>query len=806
MTRDNVADIKQDAAGRWPEILRAVLGWNEELTDGRNHPCPMCGGTDRFRFSDLDGDGSVFCNQCFRDGGDGFATIMWALGIDFTEAKAAVAEYLGQPGGDGKLTGRALGWGDEIGGKPKPNGKPKIVATYDYRAENGDLLFQVCRTDPKSFRQRKPKPGGGWDWRVKGVRVVPYRLPELLAEPDRPVVVVEGEKDVDALAAIGLLATCNPGGALKWTCEHAEFLRGRRVVILPDNDTVGCQHAEAVATTLRGLAASVRIVNLPGLAPKGDVSDWLDAGGTKEQLVALIQAAPDWKPAVEPWPELERFEDANLPDFPTAALPAVLRQWVEAEAHATQTPPDLAGLLALAVLSSILARRVEIEPRPGWREPVNLYVAILLEPGNRKSAVFADALKPLREIEAEEIEQARPSVARLQSDRRQREARLKRLEKLACDKNDLEAGQEACELAEELALEPEPALPRLLVDDATGEKLGMMLAEQGGRIASMSPEGGVFDLMAGLYSKSGMPQFGVYLMGHAGDDLVIDRVSRQSIRVERPALTCAYTIQPAVIAGLAEQPAFRGRGMLARYLYVDPASPIGRRKVAMPPVPDAIREAYRQAARTLEMDCRNIPDGFGCFTLRLSPEAEADLRRWEQEIENELADGGELEAMRDWGGKLAGATLRLTAVLHCVEHGLTGEVAPETLAAAIEIARFLIPHAEAVLNLMGNAGGGSSDAQYVASWIERHGRQEFTKREAQQHGRRRFPHADDIDPALTELVRRGYIRLQPVKAGGPGRPPSPTYEVSPKVETGNSENIESAFQQNENAKREHVTI
>ena len=92
-----------------------------------------------------------------------------------------------------------------------------------------------------------------------------------------------------------------------------------------------------------------------------------------------------------------------------------------------------------------------------------------------------------------------------------------------------------------------------------------MLAEQGGRIASMSPEGGVFDLMAGLYSKSGMPQFGVYLMGHAGDDLRVDRISRKGEHVKRPALTMGLAIQPTVLEGLLENSAFRGRGLLARF-------------------------------------------------------------------------------------------------------------------------------------------------------------------------------------------------------------------------------------------------
>jgi hypothetical protein len=705
-------------------------------------------------------------------------------------------------------------------GKAMANGKPRIIASYDYRDEAGELVFQVVRYEPKDFRQRRPKPGGGWDWSVKGVRAVPYRLPELLAEPARPVFVVEGEKDVDNLARIRVLGTCNAGGAGKWTAEHAQHLRGRRVFILADNDEPGRKHALQVAATLQGIAASVRIVELPGLPAKGDVSDWLATGGTREKLAELVKVAPECNAAAEPWPEIVSFDAVDLPEFPTHALPRALNRWVDAESHATQTPADLAGLLALAVCSATIARRVMVEARPGWREPTNLFVAALLEPGNRKSAVFADAMRPLRELEAELIEVARPTVAREQSDRRQSEARLRKSEKLAAEKGDADARHEAGNLAAELAEQPEPVLPRLIVDDATAEKLGMMLAEQGGRIASMSPEGGVFDLMAGLYSKSGIPQFGVYLLGHCGDDLVTDRVSRKSVRVERPALTCAYAMQPAVIEGLAENAAFRGRGLLARFLYAAPQSWIGRREIAPEPVSDAVKEVYRQTVRTLanvDTDC----------TLELDAEASAVLQEWEAEIESMLGDGGQMEIMRDWGAKLAGATLRLAAVLHCVEYGAAGYIGVVTIRAAVELARYLVPHAEAVLNMMqAKEASGDDDARYVLRWIERHGRREFTKRDAQQHGKRRFPKADDIDPALAELTRRGYIRLRPLDGVGPGRPPSPSYEVNPaafanadpekhshnshnssaRPEAGDSENIESALGQSENANRVTVTI
>jgi hypothetical protein len=655
-------------------------------------------------------------------------------------------------------------------------GKPQIVATYDYRDERGELLFQVVRYEPKGFRQRRPKPGGGWVWSVKGVRVVPYRLPELLARPEEPVFVVEGEKDVDNLERIGVVATCNAGGAGKWTAEHAAFLAGRRVLAAGDNDDAGRDHIEQVGRSLHSNAEWVRVVELPGLPAKGDASDWIAAGGTSEELMRLAEASPIWTPTTQPWPEIILLDTNSLPEFPTHALPGVLRNWVEAESLATQTPADLAGLLALAVCSSTIARRVVVEPRPGWEEPVNVYVAVLLEPGNRKSAVFSDATRSLCELEAELIEAARPSVARAQSERRQAETRLKKREKVAAEKGDAEARHEAGNLAEELAMQVEPVLPRLIVDDATSEKLGMMLAEQGGRIASMSPEGGVFDLMAGLYSKNGLPQFGVYLMGHSGDNLKSDRVSRSSVYVERPALTCAYAMQPQVIVGLAANPAFRGRGLLARFLYSAPQSWIGRRLIAPPPVSDAVRNAYSGIVKAMA----DIQDEK--ITLHLAIEAAATLEAWEAEIEAMLADGGQMEIMRDWGAKLAGATVRLAAVLHCVEYGPTGEIDLPTLSGAIEIARYLVPHAEAVLSMMqAQDGAGDEDARYVLRWIERHGRREFTKSEAQHQGKRRFLKAEDIDPALAELTRRGYIRLVPAELTGPGRPPSPKYEVNPAV-------------------------
>jgi hypothetical protein len=181
----------------------------------------------------------------------------------------------------------------------KLKGKPKlgpIVATYDYYDDEGRLLYQVTRHSPKDFRQRRPNGKGGWVWNLAGVTRVPYRLKELLAaSPNEWVFIPEGEKDCDHLAELGLLATTNPQGAGKWAklddAAVRRALSGRKVAILPDNDDAGWQHAKAVAWRLKDVAAEVRIVELPDLPDKGDVSDWLLAGGNADQLIELVEAA-----------------------------------------------------------------------------------------------------------------------------------------------------------------------------------------------------------------------------------------------------------------------------------------------------------------------------------------------------------------------------------------------------------------------------------------------------------------------------------------------------------------------------------
>jgi putative DNA primase/helicase len=189
---------------------------------------------------------------------------------------------------EGRSNGRANGAG------------PHIVKTYDYINAEGKLLYQVCRYEPKDFRQRRPGENGrGWIWNMQGIERVPYRLPETIeaiANQHR-VIICEGEKDAETLWAIGVPATCNAGGAGKWRDEYDQHFRDADVVIIPDNDQPGRDHARDVAGHLHRVAARVSIVHIPDEAK--DISDWLAAGHTREDVDALIEHRAKHNPEAE---------------------------------------------------------------------------------------------------------------------------------------------------------------------------------------------------------------------------------------------------------------------------------------------------------------------------------------------------------------------------------------------------------------------------------------------------------------------------------------------------------------------------
>jgi len=517
-----------------------------------------------------------------------------------------------------------------------------------------------------------------------------------------------------------------------------------------------------------------------------------------QALRALIE--PLWKPdrggwGAEPrprdaaWEQPIPFRQFNLPRFPAENLPSWLRSFVEALAIATQTPADLAGMLALSVIAAACAKKVVVQVRDGYSEPVNIFTVTALPPGNRKTSVFATVTRPIEEYERLEARRTAGEVAQAKMAYKIKESSLKRLQEQAATftgKKRDELIRDASAMAAELADMPMALPTRCIVDDCTSEKLAGLLRDQGGRIAVMSAEGDVFDLMAGRYSSKGASNFGVFLKGHAGDPLRVDRVGRPPEFVRQPALTMGLAVQPSVIRGLAKKSEFRGRGLLGRFLYALPTSLLGHRDTNPPPVPKAIINDYDvKVAALLRIPVPKDQGGDShSHTLTLDAEAAERLQRFETWVEPQLSEFGELGRITDWAGKIVGASVRIAGLLHMAD--LAGDPDPWTLPIpeatmdrAISVARYLIPHAKAAFAEMG-ADADIENAKTVLRWIKHNGVTSFTKRDVHQGTRGTFKRAADLDAPLAVLQEHGFIRHREASTVGPGRHPSPTYDVNPE--------------------------
>jgi replicative DNA helicase len=493
-------------------------------------------------------------------------------------------------------------------------------------------------------------------------------------------------------------------------------------------------------------------------------------------------------PPAAPWEPLTPLDArASLPAFPTSVLPPALAGMVAGVATATQTPPDLAGLLALAAVAAAVGKTTTVCVRDGWVEPLAFWALIALPSGHRKSVVFRELTAPLLAWERTRAAALRPAIARAASERRTLEAALSRAETEAARPRsaaqaDLVAARDAA--AEALARHTTPVVPLLSVGDVTPEALAQALGEQGGALAVLSPEGGLFDTLAGRYSN-GVPNLDIFLHGYSGEDYRRTR-GRETEYVREVTLTLALTVQPDVLSGLAGQPGFRGRGLLARFWYAVPPSSVGQRCADPPPAPAAARETYA-AALTGLLALRPPVDAQAPApqTLTLAPDALAHLVAWGAEIESMLDEFEPLGAIADWGLKLAGGTARVAALLHLAYHGAAGlsrPISERTVARAIDLARWAIPHAQAAHGAMG-ADTRLEPARYLlralARLVERKAVSTFTRRELHNLTRARFPNPRDLEAPLALLVEYGYVRLATVPRGV-GRP-SVVYEVNPAV-------------------------
>ena len=529
---------------------------------------------------------------------------------------------------------------------------------------------------------------------------------------------------------------------------------------------------------------------------------------------ATANPAPPQQPESQPWePPLSLGTNYARPPFPTDVLPGWLRDFVEAKAQATQTPPDLAANLALAVAGAGIARKARVIIRPGWTEPANLFTVTALPSGDRKSPVFSDVMAPVRQFEQQEQARMALPVADSENWKRYLEERIKKLKGQAARASDPDASdelmKEASTKTKELIQHVVLVKPEFYCDDITPEKLAELIGRQGGRMLQASPEGTAFEIVKGRYSETA--NFDVYLKGYSGDPLRTGRIGRECNSIDNPALSCAFAVQPDVIAGLAENASMRGRGFLARWLYGCPSSKLGCRVIHPSPVPESVVRAYFYGMVALwRFNTSLVGPQHPPEIVPFSPVADLALASLESWLEPQLAEDEPLTYLAGWGSKLTGAIARLSLILHLAATVGTSTswehlISRETVEAAIRLGRdYYLPHAQVAFGIMGGnpylkdaqrvaarlaeavatlktTGGGDPSRKGPALVTRDHtGRLIVSQRNIHANVLGGRFSVEEVGRIIKVLEDHNYLRLLLEGSGkGGGRPPSPRFEVNP---------------------------
>ncbi|MDQ7910778.1 YfjI family protein [Phytohabitans sp. ZYX-F-186] len=443
----------------------------------------------------------------------------------------------------------------------------------------------------------------------------------------------------------------------------------------------------------------------------------------------------------------------DLPPFP--GLPGLPGEYTEALATATQTPLDLPGSVALGVLCACIGGRVRVRARAGWVEPTNAWIVPVLLPGARKSPVVEACTSSL--MDAEDV--LRESIAdKRRNDLVEKEAGEKRAQQLLAvaakkgDRDALDAAQEAAKKAEEIQI---PVWPQLTIDDSTPEALVSVLAEQGGRVAAISAEAGVFEALTGRYAKKA--NLDAVLKAHAGDTIRVTRQLREPQLVRRPALTLVASIQPYALREMVDRADFAGRGLLARCLWALPTDNVGWREIGAPPVPDELAEQWGDLVRRLAIA---MATATAPVVVSLSGEAVAAHIAYERRIEAMLRPNGPMGAplMRGWGSKLAGATLRIAGAIHAATaKDIAAPISGETMAAAVNLAEYYRAHAAVALRPGEDAE--TTNARSLIEWLITHSEAgRFRSRDIQRGGPSQLRQKAALAPVLARLLDLGWIR------------------------------------------------
>lgn len=496
---------------------------------------------------------------------------------------------------------------------------------------------------------------------------------------------------------------------------------------------------------------------------------------TIQNAIALCNSAYDAKGSQKRgFPTLKPLVPAHdsLPPFPKNVFSPDLEAYIQAVAVDTQTSPDMASVIALGALSCCLQGKYITEGKPGHMEPLSLYTVIIAESGERKSSVMRAMITVIMEYEADYIARHEPEIKKNKRTREELERRISSLQKKLDAHEDKKLEAKLNGLQEQLDMLPVLKLRRFFTDDCSSEALAHLLAANHGTLSVISTEGGIFDIMAGRYS--GKANFDIWLKGHSGDPIRVDRLNRETEYIPRATLSAILSMQPSILSEIMDNSSMDGRGLLARLLFAMPPSTIGSREYCSPAVSDELTANYRALIwRLMDIPLPERPK-----LIRLSPQALERMIAYYDEHEKFLAADG--IALRAWASKYIGTVLRIAGILHCVDmRENENEISLNTLERAISIGKYFLKHAAFAYSKMA-VDTDIQKAKFVLSKIKDISELTIKRSSLFQVCRGRFFHkTEDLFPSLELLESYGYIRLETPERKGAGRPADIRIIVNP---------------------------
>jgi hypothetical protein len=492
-----------------------------------------------------------------------------------------------------------------------------------------------------------------------------------------------------------------------------------------------------------------------------------------------IEAKPHITPAVRSTDEPPLplgISHRHGPAFPLEVLPDWIANQCREIAYAFQVPEDLPAMLALGTLSTVLAGHVKVNlAGSAWVEHVNLYLVSALLPGSGKSPVFKVMTKPALAVEKESRATAKKKLNEYEMARRLNEQRIKNNETIAVKGSTAEqrtAEDAIKDLLDTLDRQVRPSAGYLVSEDITPEALVEELAANGGRMALLSSEGGVFDMMAGQYVDKGKAtNLAVYLQGWSADSVRRKRTKGEAVVIDEALLTVCVTTQPGVVESLGANRELVTKGVPVRFMFSVPPSLVGfrdRRRV-LEDIDSIINATYQDTMTEIGLAALGTDQ---ITMLRTTTAAGERFLEWDQIREDQQRPGGTLAARAEWAAKLRATVLRCCGIFHTADRTRGDLIDVDVVERAIVLADYWMAHAD-VVEKMWSDDQVTARARTIVRWSIDNDTPEFSLRDITVAKRGTFPTAEDAVSPLQALVDRGWVTpLQdgPVEVMGRGTP------------------------------------